>query len=60
LSARLLRRELVDLLRQLINHFVSQADLLVQREFFVRIEVQAREREGLLEPSWLCRLRELD
>jgi hypothetical protein len=60
LSARLLRRELVDLLRQLINHFVSQADLLVQREFFVRIEVQAREWEGLLEPSWLSRLRELD
>ena len=57
MSARLLRRELVDLLRQLINHLVSQADLLVQREFFVRIEVQAREREGLLEPSWLSRLR---
>lgn len=60
LPARLLRRELIDLLRQLINHFVSQADLLVERELFVRIEVQAREREGLLEPSWLSRLRQLD
>ena len=44
-----MRGELGDLFRKLIDHFVGEADLFVERELFVGVEIESSEGEGLLE-----------